>query len=219
MVARLFVCALSVSFVRAQAPSASVLALWPSSSIEMHPAPTEITNHMTVILTTESRYLVEWLNREGFSVFVLSRPEGFIGDPAALTDIQRAIRMIRFQAGFLHANEWKIDPTRIGVMGFEFGEPAAGAVLRYHTVDSNAQSAIDQQSDRPDFAVLDSWGWSAVAAAKASRNVPPAFLAEDGDGEAADGWHSRFVAWITALVKNPCCGFLVEGPHGECLCH
>jgi len=217
MVARLFVCALSAASVFAQIPGASVIPLWPSSSIEMHPAPTEITNHMAVILTTGSRYLVEWLNREGFSVFVLTRPEGFIGDPGALADIQRAIRMIRVQAGFFHADDWKIDPRRIGVMGFEYYEPAVGAAVQFHPVEQNARFAIDQQSDRPDFAVLNSWGWNAVAAAKGSRNVPPVFLAEDGDGEAADGWHARFVEWINALAKDTCCGVL--GQKGECLCH
>jgi hypothetical protein len=213
--------AVGAAFVLAQAPSASVIPLWPASSIEMHPAPAEKVNHMAVILTTESRDAVEWLNRAGFSVFVLSRPEGFIGDPAALIDIQRAIRMVRVNARFFHAADWKIDPRRIGVMGFGFGEPAAGAAIYFHPVEGNAQLAIDQQSDRPDFAVVDSAGWDAVAAAKASRNVPPAFLAEDGDGETADGWHTRFVEWITALAKRTHCGFLVEGGVGgeEDLCH
>jgi hypothetical protein len=211
IVARLFVCALSATSVLAQAPSVSVIPLWPSSSIEMHPAPAEITNHMAVILTTGSSDMVEWLNRAGFLVLVLSRPEG---PPGYIADIQRAIRMVRARA-----NEWKIDPKRIGVMGFEFGEPAAGAVLHFDSGERNAFSAIDQQSDRPDFAVLDSEGWNAVAFAKASRNVPPAFLAEDGDGETAVGWHARFVDWINALASRTCCGFLAEGVHGECLCH
>src|SRR5580658_8467874 len=119
----LLACALGATLVHAQVTGASVIPLWPSSSIEMHPAPTEITNHMAVILTTGSSYLVEWLNRSGFAVFVLSRPEGPPGDVA---DIQRAIRMVRVQARFFRADEWKIDPQRIGVMGFEFGESAAG---------------------------------------------------------------------------------------------
>jgi hypothetical protein len=214
----LLVCALSATLVLAQPPSTSVIPLWPSSAIEMHPAPAEKANHIALILTTGSSYLVDWLNREGFSVFVLSRSGSFIGDPAVLIDVQRAIRMVRVHARY-NADDWKIDPQRIGVMGFEFGEPAAGAAVRFHSGEQNAQLAIDQQSDRPDFAVLDWVGLDAVAAAKASRNVPPVFLAEDGDGETADGWHARFVDWITTLAKRACCGLLVEGPHGECLCH
>jgi hypothetical protein len=114
---------------------------------------------------------------------------------------------------------WNIDLHWIGVMGFEFGEPAARAALNFDSGERTAFYTIDQMSDRPDFAVLDSSAWDAVKSAKGSRNVPPVFLAEDGDGQPADSWHARFVDWITDMARRSCCGMLVEGNYGECLCH
>lgn len=166
---------------------------------------------MAVVLTSGDANTVEWLNRAGFLVFVLIRPQGSSSD--ALADTHRAIRVVR-----LHAEEWKIDRHRIGIMGFELGEPAARAALDFDSGEKNSFDAIDQQSDRPDFAVLDSDGRNAVASAKGSRDVPPVFLAENGDGKVADSWQPRFVDWITALARRSCCGTLVEA-FMECLCH
>ena len=213
---RLVVFALSAGLVFsqtswAQAPAASV-PLWPPASIEIHPALAEKANRMAVILIVGNPgATVEWLNRAGFCVFVLMRPEGSSGD--ALADTHRAIRMVR-----LRAEQWKIGRHGIGVMGFESGEPAARAALDFDSGERNSFDATDQISDRPDFAVLDSDGWKAVASAKASRDVPPTFLAEDGDGQPADSWHTRFVDWITDLARRTCCGTLVEA-FMECLCH
>jgi len=67
----------------------------------------------------------------------------------ALEDAQRAIGLVRF-----HAEELKIDPNKIGVMGFSAGGHLAAAVSTrfknrvYPSVDS-----ADEESCRPDFAV------------------------------------------------------------------
>jgi acetyl esterase/lipase len=69
---------------------------------------------------------------------------------AALQDAQRALGVVR-----LHAAEWHIDPHRTGVLGFSAGGHLAAAISThfekrlYDLVD-----AADQESCRPDFAVL-----------------------------------------------------------------
>ncbi len=69
---------------------------------------------------------------------------------AALQDAQRAVGVVRS-----HAREWHLDPQRIGVLGFSAGAHLAVAIgthfehRLYDPVD-----AADQQSCRPDFAVV-----------------------------------------------------------------
>jgi acetyl esterase/lipase len=69
---------------------------------------------------------------------------------AALQDAQRAVRIVRARA-----EEWHIDPTRVGVLGFSAGAHLAAALgshfdrRLYQKVD-----AADQMSCRPDFTVL-----------------------------------------------------------------
>lgn len=69
--------------------------------------------------------------------------------PMALQDAQRAISMVRY-----HANEYGIDPDRIGVMGFSAGGNLA--VLSSTAFNHRAYDpidAIDRVSARPDFAI------------------------------------------------------------------
>jgi acetyl esterase/lipase len=69
--------------------------------------------------------------------------------PIALEDAQRAVGLVRF-----HASEWRIDPRRIGVLGFSAGGHMVAALSThfdhrlYPPVD-----AADKVSCRPDFAV------------------------------------------------------------------
>jgi acetyl esterase/lipase len=69
---------------------------------------------------------------------------------AALEDAQRALGIAR-----LHAAEWHIDPKRIGVLGFSAGAHLSVALsTHYDKRLYDAIDAADQQSCRPDFAVI-----------------------------------------------------------------
>lgn len=61
------------------------------------------------------------------------------GNPLPLVDIQRALQLMRNNAG-----AWSIDPHKVGIMGFSAGGHAAGM----------ACTLLEPQTDRPDFAVL-----------------------------------------------------------------
>src|SRR5882724_3542763 len=99
---------------------------------------------------------------------------------AALQDAQRAVGIVR-----AHAAEWQIDPHKIGVLGFSAGAHLSVTLSThfekrvYDTVDS-----ADQQSCRPDFAVIIYPGYLAVADQNFAPNhditvtdqTPPSFI-------------------------------------------
>ena len=81
----------------------------------------------------------------------MPRPAESVGKvPWPIQDGQRAIQTIRARAV-----EWKIDPARIGIMGFSAGGHLAATVSTHVVVaDANASDAVLRVSSRPDFSVL-----------------------------------------------------------------
>ena len=102
----------------------------------------------------EGTEVCEWLNSIGVNCAVLKyRVPARPGGPryaAPLQDAQRAIGMVRSRA-----EEWGIDPHRIGVLGFSAGgHLAAAASTNFDKRAYTPIDAADQASCRPDFAVL-----------------------------------------------------------------
>jgi hypothetical protein len=71
----------------------------------------------------EGEEVAEWLARHGITGVILKyrvrrRPDDVMGEPARrpLQDAQRALRLVCSRAA-----EWKIDPDRIGMIGFSAG--------------------------------------------------------------------------------------------------
>jgi acetyl esterase/lipase len=102
----------------------------------------------------EGTEVCDWLNSAGVTCVLLKYRVPDSGPyprfPAALEDAQRAVGLVR-----QHAQEWGIDPSRVGVLGFSAGAHLAAALSThfdkrvYDPVD-----AADKLSCRPDFAVL-----------------------------------------------------------------
>lgn len=94
----------------------------------------------------------KWLNSIGIAAFVCDyrhRGKGY-GHPAPLQDAQRAIRTVRSRA-----QEFGVDPQRIGVLGFSAGgHLASTAATHFDSGKADAEDAIERVSCRPDFAVL-----------------------------------------------------------------
>lgn len=133
--------------------------------------------HKEIWIDHEGYAVAEWLSQHGIAAFVLTyrlaRETGSIYtvEGTELQDTQRALRLIRSRAA-----EWRINPDRIGVMGFSAGgELAALAATRYDAGLANAVDPIDQQSSKPDFQALI---YPALPKEMPlTKDTPPAFLA------------------------------------------
>jgi len=99
----------------------------------------------------EGKQIAEWFNSFGVSAAVVTYRLGpRYRHPAPLQDAQRGIRYLR-----AHAEELKIDPRRIGVMGFSAGGHLASTVSTlFDAGDANSADPIARQSSRPDFSIL-----------------------------------------------------------------
>ena len=113
-----------------------------------------------ISVTREGTRIAEALNARGIVAFILRYrlPEGRApadGElPIPQQDVLRAIQTVRHRA-----DEWKVDPQRIGIIGFSAGgHLAASAATLFDQAPSIAGKAnddeISQESGRPDFAVL-----------------------------------------------------------------
>ena len=112
--------------------------------------------HQFLNFDQEGTYVAEYLNSIGVAGFVLkyrlAREPGstYKIEEHALADAQRAIRLIRSRA-----EEWHVNPARVGIMGFSAGgEVAALASTRFDAGKADSADAIDRLSSRPDFDAL-----------------------------------------------------------------
>ncbi len=99
----------------------------------------------------EGREVADWFAVRGITAFVLRYRMGAkYVYPVPLEDAQRAVRWVR-----AHATEYRIDPERIGMMGFSAGgHLAAMESVSAETANANAADVVDRASSRPDFVVL-----------------------------------------------------------------
>jgi acetyl esterase/lipase len=109
----------------------------------------------------EGTEVCDWLNGIGVNcILVKYRVPGndtkipstgpYPSSKEALDDAQRAVGLVR-----LHAAEWKIDPNRIGVLGFSAGGHLAAALSTHYENRLYAPiDAADAQSCKPDFAII-----------------------------------------------------------------
>jgi acetyl esterase/lipase len=130
-----------------------------------------------------------WLNSIGVTCVLLKYrvPDSgpYPKSPQALEDAQRALGMVRARAA-----EWRIDPHRIGVLGFSAGGHLAAAISTHY--DQRLYSSVDaddRQSCRPDFAVAIYPGYLALEDKHfafnpdipVTKDVPPTFLLQAED--------------------------------------
>lgn len=127
----------------------------------------------------EGRQVANYLNSLGMAAFVLRYRLGpRYHHPIELGDAQRAIRLVRAKAA-----EWRIDPSRIGIMGFSAGgHLAMSASTWIEPVNALAADAIDRGgvSSRPDFSVL---GYPVISmtAAWTHKGSKRSLLGDDAD--------------------------------------
>lgn len=113
----------------------------------------------------EGEEVATWLNTLGVTGIVLKYRVPVRGDRgprrAPLQDAQRALSLVRS-----HADDWRLDPGRIGILGFSAGgHLSTMAITHFDERQYEALDEVDKVSCRPDFAVL----------------VYPAYLEEKGN--------------------------------------
>jgi len=134
----------------------------------------------------EGTEVCEWLNSIGVTGILLKyrvpKREGANVYAAPLQDAQRAMGLVRS-----HADEWGVDPNRIGALGFSAGGHLAAALSNNHGARTYPLlDDADKASCRPDFAVLiypayltrkDKGNAISPEMRIGRENTPPTFLA------------------------------------------
>ena len=122
---------------RAARPNGAALLIAPGGGYER------------VVLDKEGYELAAWLSARGVTCFVLMYrlpAQGWKNAPdVPLADAQRAMRLIRAQAG-----EWRIDPNRVAAIGFSAGgHLCADLATRFERKVYDPVDAADAGSARP----------------------------------------------------------------------
>ena len=133
--------------------------------------------HRNLAITHEGYNVAEWLAERGIAAFVLKHRlaretnSTYKIEVEALADTQRAMRLIRSRA-----QEWGLDPKRIGAIGFSAGgELVYFACERFDEGKADASDPIERQPSRPNFQALIYPGTSGKI--QPTNGYPPVFLA------------------------------------------
>lgn len=109
--------------------------------------------YFVLAMDHEGHHIADWFTQRGITAFVLKSRlpnENFMTEKSIrpLQDAQRAMQLIRSNAA-----AWKIDPSRLGIMGFSAGGHLASTVAThfYKVVGEMPDNTI---SVRPDFQIL-----------------------------------------------------------------
>ncbi len=137
----------------------------------------------------EGTEVCDWLNGIGVTCVLVKYRVPDTGpypkSPAALQDAQRAVGLVR-----QHAAEWKIDPKRVGVLGFSAGAHLSAALsTHYDKRLYDPADDADKLSCRPDFAVIVYPGYLALDDQAMATNpdihptadTPPSFIVQAED--------------------------------------
>jgi acetyl esterase/lipase len=166
----------------------------------------------------EGTQVAEWLNTLGVTAVLLKYrvPKRADNSLAAAQDAQRAMSIVRSKAA-----EWKIDPARIGMLGFSAG----GHLTAWTSTNSDKRSydAIDETdkvSCKPDFSVMIYPGGilekdgTMKPEIKITKDTPASFLAVAYNDESC---FASCMALTKALKENKVAAELHvygEGGHG-----
>jgi acetyl esterase/lipase len=210
--------------------------------------PKEHNTGVAVVICPGGGYGMEAMDHEGYEVAEFLQSHGIVGivlkyrlpfghSELPLQDAQQAMRLVRF-----HAEEWLIDPKKVGVAGFSAGGHLASTLSTHFDTGSNdSNSAVGKFSCRPDFSILlypvitfkEEWGhmgsrenligktndWKIIEKfcneLQVTNQTPPAFIALADDDTGVKPRNS--IEYYTALKREGIPAELhifKEGGHG-----
>ena len=188
-------------------------------TIQVFPAAADVRNGAAVLVCPGGGYgilasehegsdVCKWLNEIGVTAVLLKyrvpRRQGLEKHHAPLQDAQRALGMIRSRA-----EEWGIDPKRVGVLGFSAGGHLAAMTLVNPKPSFPVDAAIEHENTQPDFGILiypaylvdEKDGNKMAPEVKFDKDAKPIFIAVASD----DGWASSSARLYLELqrLKTP----------------
>jgi acetyl esterase/lipase len=170
--------------------------------------------HRELVFNAEGADAAKFFNEIGVAAFVLKYRLGrepmspYKIDIHAKEDGQRSMRLVRQRA-----DEFGVDPKRIGIMGFSAGGEVV-SMVSYSPTDGKADSSdpIDQVSCRPDFQIMIYAGPLGIPE-KIEPNAPPAFLLVANDDRGSVGTMVRLLQKLQAARVPVEAHILAQGNH------
>ena len=190
-------------------------------TITIYPAHADKTTGAAVIVAPGGGYSIlaskhegtdvcTWLNEIGVTAVLLKyrvpRRKNLEKHHAPMQDAQRAVSLVRSKA-----SEWKIDPKRIGLLGFSAGGHLTATVLTSDGSVSFPKEEIDKHSPIPDFGLLIYPAYlkseedpnKLVPEVSVDKNTPPSFVViAHGDSRFVEGAALYYLAMHRA--KREC---------------
>jgi len=139
---------------------------------------------------SEGFEIAERFNDWGAAAFVLTyRLSPKYGEDARILDGNRAVQVVRARA-----NEWGLDPGKIGFAGFSAGSTLGRSVVAAaKAADPGASDPLDRVGSRPDYLVL-VYGPGRARPGEQLKDFPPTFLlAAAADQGNANGSAQLFI--------------------------
>jgi len=178
--------------------------------------------YQILAIDLEGTEVCDWLNEIGVACLLVKYRVPNTGpypkSPAALQDAQRALGIARE-----HAKEWNFDPAKTGVLGFSAGAHLSAALSThfdkrlYDKVDG-----ADDQSCRPDFAIIIYPGYLAIAEQgmatnsdiKPNSQTPPSFIVQAEDDPVHVENATNYFLQLKAAKVPAELHIYAEGGHG-----
>ncbi len=202
-------------------------------TIEVHLAPPDSPKTgAAIIVAPGGGHKILWVGPEGYDLVPLFakygittivlrnrlRIDGYEPTTDAVNDALQSIRLVRS-----HAAEWKLDPAKIGMIGFsagaELSAPAALFFDKFAQKNADASDPLAKVSARPDFVGLVYPGPTPFTKAPDTpipANVPPSFIVCAGSGDKVHAvWATEyFTPMLKAAVPNLEMHIYGRGGHG-----
>lgn len=180
------------------------LTFYPAEAVET-PVPVVIVcpggGYGILAFDKEGTEVTAWLNSIGVSAALLKYrvPRNREG---ALADAQRAVRLVR-----ANAEQWKVDPKRVGMLGFSAG--------------GHLTAACSNSDDRPDFSILvypaylfKAGGIELKDEIKVDGDSPPAFVVQTQDDRSHYRSSLAYAAALDAHGVDVELHLFAKGGHG-----
>jgi acetyl esterase/lipase len=171
--------------------------------------------HRELWVLHEGENVAKWLSDRGVAAFVLKyrlareKDSPYKIAEHALQDGQRAVRLVRSKA-----QEWGVNPARVGMMGFSAGGEVTALVCgRAEKGKDDAADPVDRLSARPDFQALIYSGPQGIVRQTVTKDVPPTFIVVGDNDNAATWLVEHYLALKKAGVSSELHVY-AKTPHG-----